>query len=349
MPSENALNLIEQLAYIEMYVGNIFHAKNFFTNALKFKHVATKKTENSITCLMQQGNVNFLLTSSLTEKNEITEHLNKYGDCIKRLAFWVNDIEKCVENTIKHGSTLITPLVEENGIKSASINVFSYVEHEFLCAQNKNKLPGFDYPEVNVESDSMIINIDHIALCHPAGSISHWVNYYKNCFGFTENKNEDIYAEESGMHIIIMQSANGKVNLPLVEPSSKYSRLNSYLQYNQGAGVHHIAFETNDIVNAVSHYEKNHGELRKAMPKYYDEMKKLYPSQVDNIDKISPYGIMLEEDEHGVLFQIFTKPVVTRPTFFMEFIQRNICEGFGTVNIKALYDTLEVETQSQAG
>jgi 4-hydroxyphenylpyruvate dioxygenase len=51
---------------------------------------------------------------------------------------------------------------------------------------------------------------------------------------------------------------------------------------------------------------------------------------------------MLDEDEKGILFQIFTKPIGTRPTMFLEFIQREKCEGFGTANIEALYETLEV-------
>ncbi len=143
------------------------------------------------------------------------------------------------------------------------------------------------------------------------------------------------------MHIIIMKSPNGLVKFPLVEPSSDRSPLHTYLKFNHGAGVHHIAFETNHIIDAVKHYERHFGELRKAPPTYYDDAKAAYPDQVASILDISPYGIMLEKDEKGVLFQIFTKPVVTRPTLFFEFVQRDTCEGFGTVNIKSLYETLE--------
>jgi 4-hydroxyphenylpyruvate dioxygenase len=39
--------------------------------------------------------------------------------------------------------------------------------------------------------------------------------------------------------------------------------------------------------------------------------------------------------------QIFTKPVMTRPTIFTEVIQRKHARGFGAGNIKALFEAIE--------
>ena len=39
-------------------------------------------------------------------------------------------------------------------------------------------------------------------------------------------------------------------------------------------GVHHIAFETDDIVESVLYFEKHYGEVRKACAKYYQELPK---------------------------------------------------------------------------
>ena len=47
MKRQAGLNLIEKIAYVEMFVGNIFQAKNFFINAMKFEQVGMKKDENS--------------------------------------------------------------------------------------------------------------------------------------------------------------------------------------------------------------------------------------------------------------------------------------------------------------
>ncbi|KTD43666.1 VOC family protein [Legionella quateirensis] len=341
MNTQKFSNLIEKIAYVEMYVGNIFHAKSFFVNAMKFEHITTKKNENTVQYLLKQGDIHIVLNSSLSQDNPVANHLTKFGDSIKKISFWVHDVDACYHNTTSKGAVAsLTPQIKD-GVYTASVEVFNSVEHEFLQISSFQKIPGFEYDEQAVQPNSMLFEIDHIAFCHPSNTIEKWVKFYQEAFSFSENKNEDIYSEESGMHIIIMKSPNGRVKLPLVEPSAEKSPLNTYLKYNQGAGVHHIAFATDDIIDAVNHYEQNCGELRKASPRYYDEAKETYPNQVENIDRLAPYGVMLEQDDKGILFQIFTKPVVSRPTLFLEFVQRDVCEGFGTVNIKSLYETLE--------
>ncbi|CEK09595.1 VOC family protein [Legionella hackeliae] len=342
MKQKNATGaIIESIAYIEMYVGNLFQTKNFFTNALKFEHVATKKVEDVVTFLMKQGNIHILLTSSLNHNTHIAKHVNEFGDSVKKISFFVHDVAACFEGAVSNGAKPVFSPQDFDGAYAASVEVFNKVEHEFLQMNPSHRIPGFKYNEHACNKNPMIYNIDHIATCHPKNTIDKWVKFYKDTFSFSENTDEDIHSEESGMHITIMKSPNGKVNLPLVEPSSERSPLHTYLKYNYGAGVHHIAFQTDDIIASVKHYEHFFGELRKAPPSYYDEVKELYPEEIKRIEKVAPYGIMLEQDVKGILFQIFTKPVVTRPTLFLEFVQREVCEGFGTVNIKALYETLE--------
>jgi hypothetical protein len=52
-------------------------------------------------------------------------------------------------------------------------------------------------------------------------------------------------------------------------------------------------------------------------------------------------GILVDADERGLLYQIFTRPITERDTFFFEFIQRAGATGFGANNVRALYDALQ--------
>ena len=45
----------------------------------------------------------------------------------------------------------------------------------------------------------------------------------------------------------------------------------------------------------------------------------------------------------ATLLQIFTKPVVDRPTMFFEIIQRKGAQSFGKGNFKALFEAIERE------
>ena len=57
--------------------------------------------------------------------------------------------------------------------------------------------------------------------------------------------------------------------------------------------------------------------------------------------------ILIDRDEEGYLLQLFTKPVVDRPTMFFEIIQRKGAQSFGKGNFKALFEALEREQESR--
>ena len=59
--------------------------------------------------------------------------------------------------------------------------------------------------------------------------------------------------------------------------------------------------------------------------------------------KLKELGILVDRDEEGYLLQIFTKPVVDRPTMFFEIIQRKGAQSFGKGNFKALFESIEAE------
>jgi 4-hydroxyphenylpyruvate dioxygenase len=82
-------------------------------------------------------------------------------------------------------------------------------------------------------------------------------------------------------------------------------------------------------------------------PSYYDDLVSRLKSsnmQIDeSIEALQKLSILVDFDEGGYLLQIFTKPLVDRPTVFLEIIQRNNFDGFGAGNFKALFEAVERE------
>jgi DNA polymerase I len=66
-------------------------------------------------------------------------------------------------------------------------------------------------------------------------------------------------------------------------------------------------------------------------------------STVGRLDRDTSGLLLLTDD--GILLQIFTKPVVDRPTLFFEIIQRKGARGFGKGNFKALFEAIEREQE----
>ena len=63
----------------------------------------------------------------------------------------------------------------------------------------------------------------------------------------------------------------------------------------------------------------------------------------ESIRDLQPLGVLADRDDEGYLLQLFTQPVVDRPTLFFEIIQRKGSRGFGEGNFKALFEAIERE------
>ena len=61
-------------------------------------------------------------------------------------------------------------------------------------------------------------------------------------------------------------------------------------------------------------------------------------------------GILIDKEEEEMvekfLLQIFSKPIFSMDTFFMEVIQRKGAKGFGSGNIKALALSIVIENDT---
>ena len=66
------------------------------------------------------------------------------------------------------------------------------------------------------------------------------------------------------------------------------------------------------------------------------------------MDVLERLSILIDYDEGGYLLQLFSKPLVDRPTVFIEIIQRNNFSGFGAGNFKSLFEAIERE-QAERG
>jgi 4-hydroxyphenylpyruvate dioxygenase len=64
---------------------------------------------------------------------------------------------------------------------------------------------------------------------------------------------------------------------------------------------------------------------------------------VEDFDAIQRLNILIDFDEGGYLLQLFTKPLMDRPTVFIEIIQRNNFDGFGAGNFRSLFEAIERE------
>ena len=147
----------------------------------------------------------------------------------------------------------------------------------------------------------------------------------------------------------VMSNGNGRIKFPINEPAEgrKKSQIEEYIDFYQGAGVQHIAVATDDIVSTVTALKDRGVEFLYVPENYYDDILDRVGEIEEDLEPLRKLGILIDRDEEGYLLQLFTKPVVDRPTMFFEIIQRKGAKSFGKGNFKALFEAIEREQESR--
>lgn len=349
--------------YVELYVGNAKQSAHFYKTAFGFKSLAYAGLETGMkdrtSYVLQQDKIRLVLTTPLTPGGPINEHINKHGDGVKVVALWVDDATKAWKETTARGAkSFIEPTREEDAhgyVVRSGIHTYGETVHIFVerSAYNGPFLPGYRAwkSEYNPEPVGLKY-IDHMVGNVDWGEMNKWVEFYAKVMGFTQIvsfDDKDISTDYTALMSKVMSNGNGRIKFPINEPAEgkKKSQIEEYIDYYKGPGVQHIAVATDNIVETVTAMRNRGVEFLYVPETYYLEV----PDRVGEIDEdfneLKKHGILIDRDDEGYLLQLFTKPVVDRPTMFFEIIQRKGAKSFGKGNFKALFEAIEREQESR--
>lgn len=199
--------------------------------------------------------------------------------------------------------------------------------------------------------------IDHVVGNQPDDEMESVASWYEKNLMFHRFWSVDdtqIHTEYSSLRSIVMTNWDETVKMPINEPApgKRKSQIQEYVDYYGGAGVQHIALNTDDIIGAIQNLKKR-GCVFLTIPKtYYKNLReRLRHSKTvvkEDMDTLEKLNILVDFDENGYLLQIFSKPCQDRPTLFLETIQRRNHQGFGAGNFKSLFEAIELD-QAQRG
>ncbi len=345
--------------YVELYVGNAKQSAHYYKTAFGFQSEAFAGLETGVkdrvSYVLKQDKIRLVLTTPLGEDGPINEHINKHGDGVKIVALWVEDAKSAWEETTKRGAkSFMKPTTEkdEHGeVVRSGIYTYGETVHVFVERKNYNGLflPGFKKWESHYNPEPTGLRfIDHMVGNVGWGEMKKWCEFYAKVMGFAQIisfTDDDISTDYTALMSKVMSNGNGRIKFPINEPAEgkKKSQIEEYLDFYNGAGVQHIAVATNDIVTTVDAMRKRGVEFLYVPDTYYDDLLERVGDIDEDVETLKKHGILIDRDEEGYLLQLFTKPVVDRPTMFFEVIQRKGAQSFGVGNFKALFEAIERE------
>lgn len=369
--------------HVTWWVGNAKQVAQYYITRMGFEPVAYKGLETGsrfiASHVVQNGNVRFVFTSPVRSSSrqtitkappkeqklldEIYDHLDKHGDGVKDVAFEVDDVRALYDNAMRNGAkSVMLPQEEtspEGTITKAAIKTYGDTTHTFIQRTTYTGafLPGYRPWQTSDPINRLLPAVDLEAIDHCVGN-QDWAqmqaacDFYEQCLGFHRFwsvDDNDIFTEFSALKSTVMASANEVVKMPINEPAmgKKKSQIEEYVDFYNGAGVQHIALRTTDIISAVSRLRARGVEFISVPETYYVTMRQRIAESGLKLDEsfetLEKLNILIDFDEGGYLLQLFTKPLMDRPTVFIEIIQRNNFDGFGAGNFKSLFEAIERE------
>lgn len=303
---------------------------------------------------------------------EIHEHLEKHGDAVKDIAFEVDSVEAVYLQAVSQDAVSVqaprTTYDDQGFVTTAIIQTYGDTTHTLI---SRSRYSGVFLPGYKAVPPSKFDPLQRLLPFIPLSAIDHCVGnqswgameaacaYYERCLSFHRFWSVDdkqICTEYSALSSIVMASPDETIKMPINEPAPglKKSQIEEYVDFYGGAGVQHIALRTDDIVTAVGNLRARGVEFISVPSTYYETMRLRLKKSARNwelqedFNTIQQLNILIDFDEGGYLLQLFTKPLMDRPTVFLEIIQRNSFSGFGAGNFKSLFEAIERE-QAERG
>ncbi len=237
----------------------------------------------------------------------------------------------------------------------SGIHTYGETVHIFVERRNYKGafMPGFRIWKPFYQPPSVGLKyIDHMVGNVGWNEMNTWCKFYAEVMVFAQMvsfDDKDISTDYTALMSKVMSNGNGRIKFPINEPAEgrKKSQIEEYIAFYNGAGVQHMALATDNIIATVTALRDRGVEFLTIPASYYEDVLERVGQIDEDLQPLRELGILIDKDDEGYLLQIFTKPVLDRPTLFIEIIQRKGAKSFGKGNFKALFEAIEREQESR--
>jgi 4-hydroxymandelate synthase len=337
---ETVSMVAQEIEYVELYTADQSAVLDYYISALGFTRVAMSAGGAMNSVLLRQGKVQLIVTTGPGTARFLDEH----GDGIADIALNCDDVA-----AVANAAALAGTHVHTTDVGHPVVTGLGGVSHTLLpmpASGNPGLPPGRCWtvaPTASVIPGAQIRLLDHVAICLEGNALADHADSYLAAFGLARYSSEYTALGDQAMSSIVVRSPSGGITFTLVAPDPLRSpgQLNGFLARNGGPGVQHLAFAVDHIIPVVEEFSGRGVEFLSVPPGYYDKLAERLPGLSAEIGELRAASVLADRDEWGYLLQLFTRSPHERNTLFYEFIQRQGAHGFGSANIRALYEAVE--------
>lgn len=345
--------------YLHLFVKNAEIWQDWFVKTLNFWPISDHILQEFGDLAVQHDRILILLSSAESGRAEVPPFLQRYSEGVGDVAFRVRDLDAIATRLQSLGQRLAQPI---RSLKTAAgqlrwcrVKGWGSLSHTLI----ERSGPLLAQTPGRSSRPPAWLNIDHAVLNVPVGDLTAAATWYEQHLGFLPEQKFVIETPRSGLRSVVLKHPDGDATLPINEPTSDNSQVQEFLTQHRGAGIQHAALKTANLVQTIAKLRQQGLHFLSVPHSYYAQLRERqgFWRSAGDWEAIAQQQILVDwppAEPHTRLLQTFTQPLFDRPTFFWEFIERQVrqtpsglkqADGFGEGNFQALFEAIEREQQ----
>lgn len=324
------------LDLLELWVSDLHRMRGLLTGAFGFEEAAMalpRRPDEEAVSLVR-GGVTIVMRCGTSRQSLVARHVALHGDTVADVALVSPDASEVAQRAMAYGLTVTG---------SEGCWCVDLLGDGTICHTVRET--GVATSGGPADRDSLMRRVDHVAYCVPFGMSERLAGIYETVFGLGPvdvGECEDVGGDEAGMRSLVLRSGPG-FTVVLTEPASPEGngQTQRFIDAHAGPGVQHAAFACDDLISAVESLRATGVEFLAVPEEYFRQSERRLGDLSLPWDVLRRSEILVDADEDGLLFQMFTRPITPRSTLFVELIQRSGATGFGANNVRALFAAVD--------
>ncbi|PVZ11371.1 MULTISPECIES: 3-dehydroshikimate dehydratase QuiC [unclassified Pseudomonas] len=318
--------------FLEFAVDEATGAKlGHWLGQLGFAEAGRHRSKN--VTLLRQNDINLILNSE--PYSFAHNFFEAHGPSLCATAVRVQDSAKALERAVAYKAQPYRGLVGPNERELAAVRApdGSLIYLVDADAQGRTIYETDFTLKPAPATPGPLGRIDHMAMALPPDALDNWVLFYKSILDFKAD-DEVVLPDPYGLvKSRAIRSRCSSVRLPLNISENRGTAISHALSTYRGSGVHHIAFDCEDIFATVNHAKEAGLPLLDIPLNYYDDLAARFDFDDEFLSELAYYNVLYDRDANGgELFHVYTEPFENR--FFFEVLQRKGgYAGYGAANV----------------
>jgi 4-hydroxyphenylpyruvate dioxygenase len=300
-----------------------------YLGTLGFRHAGRHRSKD--VDLYRQGRINLVLNAE--QDSTASEHFQLHGPSVCAMALRVDDVAR----TLERARALLCPDWQERvGEGERRIPAVRAPDGTLIyLVQPETGGRAFWEDDFHLEpvgdSPAGLLGIDHIVQALPEGRMDNFVLFWRAVFGLVPQPQLETADPYGLVHSRALVSPDGSVRLALNASESRATATGRFLSAYAGAGVHHVALASADIIRTASALESEGAPLLPMPENYYDDLAARWALDDAELATLQQHALLFDRDGQGEFRNLYTDAFQDR--FFFEAVERRGgYAGFGAAN-----------------